>query len=215
MNAQIKIAIADDHPIAINGIQMMLQGQPDMEIIATYTSGKALLDGLIIQQPDVLLLDILLPDYNGNELAAIISKKNPAVRMVVLTSLDAPTMVKSMLHHGCLAYLLKGTDQPTLIKAIEYAYRGVEFIEPSLKEHLMLSVLKPQKQGSTVPYTLTKREDEVLQLIVKGDTTQEIADKLSISARTAETHRLALLKKLYAKNVAELVGIALRLGLAK
>lgn len=215
MNPQIKIAIADDHPIAVNGIQMMLSGQPDMEITATYATGKALLDGLSRQQPDILLLDILLPDYSGNELAAIISKKNPGIRMVVLTSLDAPTMVKSMLHHGCLAYLLKGTDQATLIKAIEYAYRGVEFIEPSLKEHLMLSVLKPQKNGSTIPYTLTKREDEVLQLIVKGDTTQEIADKLSISSRTAETHRLALLKKLYAKNSAELVGIALRLGLAK
>ncbi len=215
MNPQIKIAIADDHPIAVNGIQMMLSAQPDMEIIASYSTGKALLEGLAEQQPDVLLLDILFPDYSGNELAAIISKQYPGVRMVALTSLDAPTMIKSMLHHGCLAYLLKGTDQPTLIKAIQSAYRGVEFIEPSLKEHLMLSVLKPQKNGSTIPYTLTNREDEVLQLIVMGDTTQQIADKLSISARTAETHRLALLKKLYAKNSAELVGIALRLGLAK
>lgn len=214
MNSKIKIAIADDHPIAVNGIQMMLSGQPDMEITATYATGKALLDGLKRDQPDVLLLDILFPDYSGNELAAIISKQSPGIRMVVLTSLDAPAMVKSMLHHGCLAYLLKGTDQPTLIRAIQSVCRGVEFIEPSLKEHLMLSILKPQKNGS-IPYTLTKREDEVLQLIVKGDTTQEIADKLSISARTAETHRLALLKKLYAKNSAELVGIALRLGLAK
>jgi len=193
----------------------MLSEQKDIQITATYTSGKALLQGLSEQQPDVLLLDILLPDYSGNELAAIISKQYPGVRMVVLTSLDAPTMVKSMLHHGCLAYLLKGADQPTLIKAIQYASRGLEYIEPSLKEHLMQSLIKPQKSANSVPYTLTKREDEVLQLIVKGDTTQEIADKLSISARTAETHRLALLKKLYARNSAELVGIALRLGLAK
>jgi DNA-binding NarL/FixJ family response regulator len=211
----ISVAITDDHPIAINGIQMMLSEQKDIQITATYTSGKALLQGLSEQQPDVLLLDILLPDYSGNELAAIISKQYPGVRMVVLTSLDAPTMVKSMLHHGCLAYLLKGADQPTLIKAIQYASRGLEYIEPSLKEHLMQSLIKPQKSANSVPYTLTKREDEVLQLIVKGDTTQEIADKLSISARTAETHRLALLKKLYARNSAELVGIALRLGLAK
>ncbi len=142
MNPKIKIAIADDHPIAVHGIQMMLSGQQDMEITATYATGKALLEDLVRQQPDVLLLDILLPDYSGNELAAMISKQYPGVRMVVLTSLDAPTMVKSMLHHGCLAYLLKGTDQASLIKAIQYAYRGVEFIEPSLKEHLMLSVLK-------------------------------------------------------------------------
>src|SRR5690606_24247893 len=130
----ISVAITDDHPIAINGIQMMLSEQKDIQITATYTSGKALLQGLSEQQPDVLLLDILLPDYSGNELAAIISKQYPGVRMVVLTSLDAPTMVKSMLHHGCLAYLLKGADQPTLIKAIQYASRGLEYIEPSLKE---------------------------------------------------------------------------------
>jgi len=210
----IKIAIADDHPIAVNGINMMLSGQADISIETCYATGQALLDGLAVQQPDVLLLDILLPDYNGNELAAIIAKQYPEVRIVVLTSLDAPAMVKSMLHHGCIAYLLKGTDQATLITAIQHAYRREEFLEPSLKEHLMQSMLKPQKSNS-VPYTLTKREDEVLQLIVKGDTTQEIAKQLSISSRTAETHRLALLKKLYAKNSAELVGIALRLGLAE
>jgi DNA-binding NarL/FixJ family response regulator len=215
MNPLIKVAIADDHPIAVNGIHMMLSGQQDIDIIASYATGAALLEGLAVQQPDVLLLDILLPDYTGNELAAIISKNYPGIRMAVLTSLDAPTMVKSMLHHGCIAYLLKGTDQSTLITAIQHAYRREEFIEPSLKEHLMQSMLKPQKSSNSIPYTLTKREEEVLQLIVKGDTTLEIADKLSISSRTAETHRLALLKKLYAKNSAELVGIALRLGLAK
>lgn len=210
----IKVAIVDDHPIAINGIHMMLSGQPDFEILASYTTGQALLSGLAEEQPDVLLLDLLLPDYTGNELASLIVKDYPAIRIVVLTSLDAPAMVKSMLHQGCIAYLLKGTDQATLLAAIHHAYRREEFIEPSLKEHLMQTLLKPQKNNS-LPYTLTKREEEVLQLIVKGDTTQEIANQLSISSRTAEAHRLALLKKLYAKNSAELVGIALRLGLAK
>lgn len=111
----IKIAIADDHPIAVNGINMMLSGQADISIETCYATGQALLDGLAVQQPDVLLLDILLPDYNGNELAAIIAKQYPEVRIVVLTSLDAPAMVKSMLHHGCIAYLLKGTDRKSVV----------------------------------------------------------------------------------------------------
>jgi two-component system secretion response regulator SsrB len=211
----MKIVIVDDHPLAVSGIKMMLSEQPDMHIINAYTTGKALLDGLLVEIPDVILLDIMLPDYTGNELASRISKTYPQVKMVALTSLDAPAMVKSMLYNGCIAYLLKGTDQQTLITAIQHAYRGEEFVEPSLKEHLLQNMFKSQRSGVNIPYELTKREAEILQLIVKGDTTQEIADKLSISPRTAETHRLTLLKKMYAKNTAELVGIALRLGLAE
>lgn len=211
----IKIIIVDDHPLAVSGIKMMLSEQSDMQVIHAYASGKALLEGLATELPDVILLDVLLPDYTGNELANKISKLYPEVKMVALTSLDAPAMVKSMLYNGCISYLLKGTDQQTLITAIRHAYRNEEFVEPSLKEHLLQNMFKTQKPATNIPYELTKRESEILQLIVKGDTTQEIAGKLSISPRTAETHRLTLLKKLYAKNTAELVGIALRLGLAE
>ncbi|KAA5536131.1 response regulator transcription factor [Taibaiella lutea] len=211
----IKIAIVDDHPLAVNGIRMMLAEQKDMEVRNAYHSGKDLLEGLAAEQPDILLLDVLLPDFSGHELAAIIVKQYPEIRMVALTSLDAPAMVKSMLYNGCIGYLLKGTDQQTLITAIHHAYNKEEFIEPSLKEHLLQNMFKPQKAGLNIPYELTKREQEILQLIVQGNTTQEIADKLSISPRTAETHRLTLLKKMYAKNTAELVGIAVRLGLAE
>lgn len=211
----MKIVIVDDHPLAISGIKMMLSEQTDMKVINAYATGSALLESLTGEIPDIILLDVLLPDYTGNELAGKISKAYPEIKMIALTSLDAPAMVKSMLYNGCIAYLLKGTDQATLIAAIQHAYRGEEFIEPSLKEHLLQNIFKSPKQGTNVPYELTKRESEILQLIVKGDTTQEIADKLSISPRTAETHRLTLLKKMYAKNTAELVGIAIRLGLAE
>ena len=211
----MKIVIVDDHPLAISGIKMMLSEQTDMHIINAYSTGKALLESLSNETPDIILLDVLLPDYTGNELASKISKAYPDIKIIALTSLDAPAMVKSMLYNGCIAYLLKGTDQDTLISAIQHAFRGEEFVEPSLKEHLLQNMFKSQKAGTNIPYELTKRESEILQLIVKGDTTQEIADKLSISPRTAETHRLTLLKKMYAKNTAELVGIALRLGLAE
>jgi DNA-binding NarL/FixJ family response regulator len=211
----IKVAIVDDHPLAVSGIRMMLGEQKELSVTETYHSGKALLTGLQQEQPDILLLDVLLPDFSGHELAAIISKQYPDIRMVALTSLDAPAMVKSMLYHGCIGYLLKGTDQQTLITAIHHAYRREEFIEPALKEQLLQNMFKPQKTGVNIPYELTKREQEILQLIVKGETTQEIAQQLSISPRTAETHRLTLLKKMYAKNTAELVGIAMRLGLVE
>lgn len=210
---KITIAIVDDHPLAIHGIKMMLADYEGFEVIDTYNSGNALLNGLAIRQPDILLLDILLGDYTGNELALMIHKQYPTIKMIALTSLDTPAMVKSMLQNGCNAYLLKGTDQATLHEAIITAYRNEQFIEPELKEHLLNNFINPSKQNQPKTYVLTKRETEILKLIVEGDTTTEIADKLCISPRTADTHRLTLLKKLMAKNTAELVSIAFRLGL--
>lgn len=210
----IKVAITDDHPLAVNGISMMLNGNPDIEVTATYNTGAELMEGLAQQQPDVLLLDIMLPDKSGKELAPVISKTYPDVRIIALSSLDAPAVVRAMLHNGCLGYLLKGTNQPTLLEAIEHVYRNEEFIQPTLKEHLLVHVLKG-KPASEVPLDLTNREKEVLQLVVDGATTQEIANTLFISPRTAEAYRLTLLKKLEVKNTAGLVRTALTLGLAE
>ena len=207
----IRIAITDDHPLAINGIRMMLGEEKDLSIVGTYSTAKELLNALKSDQPDVLLLDIKLPDQPGNEVAAFIIKNYPNVRIVVLTSLDAPAVVKNMMQLGCIGYLLKGTDKPTLIQAIHRAYSWEEFIEPSLKKHILQNTLN--KHIAHLSLELTKREIEVLKLIVVGDTTVEIAEKLFISPRTAETHRLTLLKKLDVKNTAGLVRMAFTLGI--
>ncbi len=209
----IKVAITDDHPLAINGISMMLASHPDIQITDTYTSGTALLEGLSQRQPDVLLLDMLLPDKSGIDLAPVIIKTYPDVRIVVLTSLDTPAMVKSMLSYGCLGYLLKGTDQHTLIEGIMHAWRREEFLDPVLKEYLLQTMLKTDKPNTANRYVLTKRETQILHMVIAGDTTQQIAEKLFISARTAETHRLSILKKLEVKNTASLVKKAIQLGL--
>ena len=207
----IRIAITDDHPLAINGIRMMLGEEKDLSVVGTYSTAKELLNALKSDQPDVLLLDIKLPDQPGNEVAAYVIKNYPNVRIVVLTSLDAPAVVKNMMQLGCIGYLLKGTDKPTLIQAIHRAYSWEEFIEPSLKKHILQNTLN--KHMAHLSLELTKREIEVLKLIVVGDTTVEIAEKLFISPRTAETHRLTLLKKLDVKNTAGLVRMAFTLGI--
>lgn len=208
---QIRVAIADDHPLAIAGISMMLNIQQEIKIVAAYNTAAALMEGLRNDQPDVLLLDIRLPDQSGHEVAAVIAKTYPDVRIVVLTSLDAPNIAKGMIEQGCLGYLLKDTSKETLITAIHHAYRWESFIEPSIKQHMLWGVLKKEQPG--ICLELTKREKEVLELIVNGDTTQQMADKLFISPRTAESHRLTLLKKLDVKNTAGLVRMATMLGL--
>jgi len=210
---QIRVAIADDHPLALSGIRSMLSAYEQIIVTATYLTGKALMEGLREAQPDVLLLDVMITDRSGKELAPLIVVAYPQVRMIALTSLDSPAVVKTMMQRGCLGYLLKDTDEATLVAAIEHVYRGLEFIEPSLKEYMIQNMLRYRKTGQQVMPELTAREKEVLRLIVAEHTTQEIADKLFISFRTAENHRYSILQKLDVKNTAGLVKLAMQMGL--
>jgi len=209
----IKIAIADDHPLIVKGLQNILGAYPHLEVRHTYETGEELLTGLRKELPDVLLLDINLPDKTGNELIRIISKKYPEVRVLVLTSMDSIYHVKDMMQHGGMGYLLKNASAGTLVEAIESVYNGEEFLEPVLKEQLLRSMLKMKKQAELVRPTLTRREKEILQLIAAEYSSPEIAKKLSLSQRTVDNHRFSLLQKLQAKNSIGLVKSALQLGL--
>lgn len=206
----IQVAIADDHPMIVNGIKNMLHYYRHIEIVQTYNSGKALLEGLLSARPDVLLLDIQLPDISGNELARIIARDYPQVRILVITSMDSTFHVKDMMKAGCSGYLLKTAGKDTLIGAIEEVYAGGTYLEASLKEQLLNEVLN--KKSTTVA-TLTRREKEILTLIAKELTSSEIAALLSISQRTVENHRFSLMQKLNAKNTVGLIRIASESGL--
>ncbi len=211
----IKLAIADDHPLMLSGLQNVLQTYNHISICNTYASGNELLEGLAQQQPDVLLLDINLPDKTGNELIRIINKKYPHISVIALTSLDSAFHIKDMMQHGCKGYLLKNTPAHVLVEAIEKVYEGEEFLEPAIKEQLLRSMLKMKQQsGAGVLSTkLTRREHEILQLIAEEYTSQEIAEKLSLSQRTVDNHRFSLLQKLQVKNSIGLVRAAMQLGL--
>jgi DNA-binding NarL/FixJ family response regulator len=211
----IKITITDDHPLATNGIASMLTPFPQLEIMDLFNSSSALLEGLKTRQPDILLLDIMLPGQSGRDIAPVIKSNYPAVKIIALTSLDAPSMVSGMMRRGCSGYLLKDTDQETLVLAIEEVYKGHEFIEPSLKEKLLENITRFQSNKTErMAHELTQREKEILKLIVAENTTQEIADKLFISFRTVENHRYSLLQKLDVKNSVGLVKLAIQMGLA-
>lgn len=209
----ITVSITDDHPLALEGIQNMLRNVPEITIRNTYCSGEDLLLGLETDQPDVLLLDMLLPDKNGPELTAIISKTYPQVRIIAITSLDAPVHMKNMMRQGSKGYLLKNTDKTSLVQAIKQVYEGQEYIDPVLKEKLLNHVLHYQKQHAGKSPDLTQREKEILRLIVNEHTSQEIADKLFLSLRTIETHRFNMQKKLGVNNNIGLVKIAIQMGL--
>ncbi len=209
----IKVAITDDHPLAIAGLQNMLVSCEHITVRHTYSNGNDLLSGLQAEQPDVLLMDVLLPDIKGDELARTVHNQYPNVRILAITSLDAPIHVKAMLRSGCKGYLLKNTDVQTLIHAIEQVNEDKEYIEPSIKEQMLQNMLHFRKQATTKKPTLTRRETEILQLIIEENTNQQIADKLFLSLRTIENHRFSLFQKLNVTNTVGLVKVAIQLGL--
>lgn len=213
----IRLAIADDHPMVIQGICNMLSPYKNLEIIARYETGAALLEGLAKEQPDVLLLDIQFPDAIGTDLVRIISEKHPNVRTLAVTSVQNPYTVTDMMSHGCLGYVLKNVSPEVLIQAIETVYIGDEFIEPRLKEQVMKFLIHPAKQTrkAGAPLRLTNREQEILEMICDGLTNYEIGEKLFLSHRTIENQRLALYQKLEVKNTAELVKLSLQMGLLR
>lgn len=204
----INVAIVDDQVIILNGLQKILAEAAHINVSALYNSGDELLEGLEKAQPDVLLLDIQMPGRSGIELAAIISKKYPAVKMIALTNVDVLTQMKQMLQKGCLGYLLKDVSPEILINAIETVNSGEQFLNENLKKQLLSSL-----SGQDDKQLITRREKEILKLILEENTNQDIANKLFLSLRTVENHRNNLLQKLNVKNTAGLVKVALQEGL--
>ena len=211
---KIKIAIADDHPLVINGLYHILSNCADMEVIGSYANGAELLEGIAIRQPDVLLLDIQMPGKTGDELAAIIGDQYPDVKMLALTNLDNVYYIKNMLSIGVHGYILKTTGEEILLDAIRTVYNGDQFLEPVLMEKLVSDEAQAMQQISAEPI-LSRREREVLHYIAADLNSQQIADKLFISKRTVDNHRLSLLLKFGVKNVASLVKNAIQIGMIK
>lgn len=209
----IQLSIADDHPMVLAGLIHALQHKNNIKVLSTFTNGNALLAGLKKQQPDVLILDVLLPDCTAEELLPIISQAYPALRVLALTSIDNIARVRNLIHLGCLGYLLKNAHEETITEAIEAVYRGVPYITPDLKAQLKRNELDARKEMPAQGDLLTRREKEILQLIVKAHTSKQIAELLFISPYTVENHRKHLFQKLDVKNVTGLVQKAIVLGL--
>jgi DNA-binding NarL/FixJ family response regulator len=212
MENKIRISVADDHPVVIDGLEMMLQNRNDMEIAGRYLTGFDLMNGLKSMQPDLLILDIKLPDIPGDELITQVLEKYPNTKILVLSYLDNIYYVKTMIRQGALGYVLKTCSKEVLIEAIKAVAGGQQFIEQEVKETLVQHALVSRKE-SMATTILTKREKEILQLIASNLSSQQIADKLFLSLKTIEFHRSNLLLKLKAKNAASLVKKAMQMNL--
>jgi DNA-binding NarL/FixJ family response regulator len=209
---QIKVGITDDHLLVINGLRAMLEKFDHVNVIFSENNGEALLKRLQSEQPDVLFLDIQMPGSNGIDLCKAVLKDYPEIKVIALTNFEESHYIKQMMRNGAQGYLLKNTDQNTLIEAIETVYKGQQYIDKHMQNTLLNEMISGKKRSLSEVF-LTKRELEILELIAKENTNQEIADKLFISLRTVQTHRLNITQKLDAKNTAALVKEAYKRGL--
>ncbi len=208
----IRIAIADDHPMVINGIQNMLSNYPEMEVAGTFLNAETLLTALPEITPDVLLLDIQLPDKTGDQIVPAITRLHPDLRILVVTNFSSTLYLNNMIRLGIHGYLLKTTEENTLIRAIHVLHRGETFIDPALKE-------KAEKETPRVSIynqvVLTLREKEILQLVAKGKSNQDIVEELFLSINTVKNYLARIFVKLDVKNRAELTRKALQMGIVE
>jgi len=198
------LAMVDDHLIVLEGLQKLLLRAQHIVITGSFTTGADLLAFLKKQQPDVVLLDINLPDANGIDLCREIKKASPQTLVLALSNHNERSMILQMLQNGASGYLLKNISGEELIACIDEAVNGQIAFSQAVKE-IMSRPSANELKG--IP-KLTKREKEILQLIADGQTTPDIAASLHLSPLTVETHRKSLLQKFEVKNVAALIRTA-------
>ncbi len=199
----IKLIIADDHPIIINGIITVLEKQNEIKLVCQVNNGEELLDYLSKKKADVVLLDINMPIVNGIEACKVINEKYIDTKVIAFSQYDEKRFVKRMMKSGASGYILKNSSAAEIVSAIKNVHAGLIHLSKDLP-NIFDSNSKKQKINSLFP-DLSSREIDVLRLVLNEMNTKEIADKLFISPHTVETHRANLLLKAGVKNSAGLV----------
>ncbi len=197
----IKVFITDDHYMVVEGIRSILQLEKNIEWLGHAMTADSCMAFLHSQQPDVLLLDINLPDKSGIDLCKEIKAKYPDIQILGLSSFNQQSYIQKMMQNGASGYVLKNASIEEIVKAIEAAMNGEIFLSDQA------SIAIDENKNALIP-VITRREKEVLMLIAKGLTNKEIADKLFISTTTVDTHRKNLLAKFQVKNTASLISLA-------
>jgi DNA-binding NarL/FixJ family response regulator len=208
----IEILIADDHIMFVDGIESILDGQNEIVVKGKCYDGPSVLTFMEKNAIDIILLDVNLPGMSGIEVCKEVLSKYPKTKIIAISMFNEESFVSEILNNGAKGYILKNTGREELINAIKRVYTGESFFSKDVTETIMKGLMNQRKASSKNTNLLPKisrREKEVLKLIVEEFTTQEIADKLFISLKTVESHRSSLLAKLSARNTAGLVRIAM------
>ncbi|HEY4789461.1 MAG TPA: response regulator transcription factor [Bacteroidales bacterium] len=198
----IDVLIVEDHPVVIEGLKKLLIDSGLAKLCVTASTGKECNAYLKNFTPDIVLLDINLPDINGIDLCKTLKTEYPELKILAISSFGQRSYILRMMENGALGYVLKNSSEEEIIEAIKNVASGKKHLGYDVNE-----ILHPSRKDENIPL-LTRRETEVLRMIADGFTNQEIADKLFVSPLTVDSHRKNLIMKLNARNTAELIKIA-------
>jgi len=211
----IKVIVADDHVIFREGVEQIFKGYPNIELIATASDGKELVEKVFVYKPDVVLSDIKMPIMDGIDACRKITESYPDLPVIGLSMFDDESNIVDMLEAGARGYLIKNADKQEIIDAIHTVYDGDPYYckhtSYTLAKMISSSRFNPNKKKEKVEFT--DREKEIIQLICKQLTNKEIADKLFISSRTVEGHRMKIQEKMQVRNSVGIVVYAMKHGL--
>ena len=209
----VRIVLADDHIMFREGLKALIEAQPDLEVVGEAGDGYAALEQVKTLTPDLLLLDISMPELNGIQLMKRLGKEAGAPRVLVITGFSESAYVRQMLVTGAAGFVLKRSGAEVLISAVRAVVAGGTYIDPNIAGRVVSSFLHGKKpRGSREGDALSERESEVLRRVAQGYSNKEIAAQLELSVKTVETHKSNLMQKLGLRSRAEIVRYALQQG---
>ncbi|MBN2890826.1 MAG: response regulator transcription factor [Bacteroidales bacterium] len=209
----IKIIIVEDHQIIVDGINAMLIGETEVKLINHVNYGLDIFEAILTEKPDIVVLDIKLPDVSGIDLAAMILEKYPEIKILILSAQDDEESILNSIKAGVKGYLSKDTSKEEFLKAIKFVYDGFEYFGSSISQIIyksFVSQVNINENKKIEEAKLSEREKEIMIFLCEGLSFKEIADKLFISVRTIETHKKNFMEKLNIKTTADLVKYAIK-----
>lgn len=205
----IRVLLADDHTLMRQGIRRLLEAEPDMEVVGEAADGVAAVQEAVRLQPHVVLLDYTMPRLDGQHATRKIKQRHPSIKVIILSMHDDEEYVLAALRVGASGYILKDADAPELLAAVRAVYYGESYLSPRISKKVIQGVVDPTHfLGS--PEILTPREQEILKPLAEGHTLRQIARSLGISAKTVDTHKHHIMKKLGLKGRTDLIKYAIR-----
>jgi len=212
----LKIFIVDDHPVIKEGLPVMIEHYQDLQVIGSAVDALDAIKQLKYQSPDVVVMDISMPQLSGLDAITLIKNELPKVQILIFSMHEKEAYVHRALSAGALGYVVKGSPITELIEAIRTVHNGEYFLSSRVKKEVFQTYLRDRQDGPDEPSgydLLSEREQQVFRLLVAGSSTQQISKSLNLSPKTVEKHRTSVSKKLGTRNLVEMVKYAVHLGI--